>query len=462
MNIPRIVFVLMTQNSGRLIGGRATRIVRVGRTWQMLRPEQNDYLTRTSAGTPMGELFRRYWIPALLAEELAENDGPPVRVQLLSERMIAFRDSNGRLGLLDEFCAHRGVSLWFGRNEECGLRCPYHGWKYDVTGQCVELPSEPESTGFRARIRLRSYPLVELGGVLWTYMGPPEHQPPLPEYEFAQVPAENNFVSKRLQYCNWLQALEGGIDSSHVSWLHRDAFRSDPLMVGSRGNAYNLGDLAPVFEVADHPAGLFIGARRNAEPGTYYWRITPWCMPSFTMIPPRGNHPVHGHFWIPIDDENCWAWSFDYHPLRALSEAERKAMLEGKGIHTRSIPGTYIPVANRDNDYLMDRVGQKEGRTYSGVAGIAMQDASLQESMGPIIDRAKEHLTTTDNGIIMARRRLMRAARELGENGVAPPGVDPATHRVRSAAIVLPAGDAFQVAAKDALTARSGVAHASV
>jgi len=428
----------------------------------MLRKEQNDLLTRTGSGTPMGEMFRRYWIPALLAEELAENDGPPVRVQLLSERMIAFRDTEGRAALVEEFCAHRGVSLWFGRNEECGLRCPYHGWKYDVTGQCVDLPSEPETSGFRASIKLRAYPLIERGGVLWTYMGAPEHQPPLPEFEFATVPVEQTYTSKRLQYCNWLQALEGGIDSSHVSWLHRDAFTSDPLMVGSRGNQYNLGDMQVQFEVADQPAGLFIGARRNAEAGRYYWRITPWCMPSFTMIPPRGNHPVHGHFWIPIDDGNCWAWSFDYHPTRVLTAQELQAMRDGKGIHVKTIPGTYIPVANRDNDYLIDRPGQKVGRTYSGVAGIGMQDASLQESMGPIVDRTREHLLTTDNGIIVARQRLMRAARALAENGTPPPGIDPATHRVRSAAVVLPEGASFAEAAADVLRVTEGVAHRTV
>jgi hypothetical protein len=180
------------------------------------------------------------------------------------------------------------------------------------------------------------------------------------------------------------------------------------------------------------------------------------------MIAPRGAHPVHGHFWIPIDDENCWAWSFDYHPARALTVAEVGAMRDGKGIHTRTIAGTYIPVANRDNDYLIDRAGQKAGATYSGVAGIAMQDASLQESMGPVIDRSKEHLTTTDNGIIMARQRLMRAARALAERGVAPPGTNPATHHVRSAAVVLPAGQVFHEAAREALTARPGTPPASV
>jgi len=428
----------------------------------MLRPEQNSFLTLTAPGTPMGALFRRYWFPALLAGELPEPDCPPVRVQLLSERLIAFRDTAGRLGLIDEFCAHRRVSLWFGRNEEGGLRCAYHGWKYDTAGQCIDLPSEPESNGFRRQTKLIAYPLIERGGVLWTYMGPPEHQPEPPEFEFAMVPPEQTYTSKRLQYCNWLQAMEGGIDSSHVSWLHRDALRSDPLMKGSRGNDYNMNDTAPRFETADHPGGLFIGARRDAGEGQYYWRITPWCMPSFTMIPPRGDHPVHGHFWIPIDDENCWAWSFDYHPLRALTAAELAAMRDGKGIHTRNIPGTFIPEANRANDYLMDRGGQKAGRTYSGVAGIAMQDASLQESMGPIVDRSRERLVSTDNGIIMARQRLLRAARALAEDGTPPPGTDPASQRVRSAALVLPGDAAFVSAAREALTVRPGVAHASV
>ena len=428
----------------------------------MLRQQQNEMITQTGSGMPMGNLFRSYWLPALLAEELPANDCPPVRIKLLSERLVAFRDSLGRYGLIDEFCAHRGVSLWFGRNEECGLRCPYHGWKFDFTGQCIDVPSEPEESGFVKKIKLKSYPLIERGGILWTYMGPSDQTPPLPEWEFALVPSDQRFVSKRLQECNWLQAMEGGIDSSHVSWLHRDNINKDPLFKGAQGNKYNMADMKPVFEVVESPGGLYIGARRNAEDGKYYWRITQWVVPSFTMIPPRGGHTVHGHFWIPIDDENCWAWSFDYHPTRALTETEVSAMRDGKGIHTRTIPGTYIPVANRDNDYLMDRAGQRAGKTFSGVSGIAMQDASLQESMGPVIDRSKEHLTTTDNGIIVARQRLMRAARALAQQGVAPPGTDPATHRVRSAAVVLPADQEFHVAAREALTARPGVPPASV
>jgi phthalate 4,5-dioxygenase len=428
----------------------------------MLRKEQNELLTQTGPGTPAGRLFRSYWIPALLAEELPENDCPPVRVKLLSERLIAVRDTNGRCGLMDEFCAHRGVSLWFGRNEECGLRCVYHGWKYDVTGQCIDVPSEPEASGFAKKIKLKSYPLVERGGVLWAYMGDPATQPPLPEWEFIMVPPAQTYTSKRLQESNWLQAMEGGIDSSHVSFLHRGDLNSDPLFKGAKGNQYNLSDARPVFEVVESPGGLYIGARRNAEDGKYYWRITQWVMPSFTMIAPRGNHSVHGHFWIPIDDEHCWAWSYDYHPIRALSDAERGAMRSGKGIHVACEPATYRSLANKDNDYLIDRAAQKAGRTFSGVEGIGMQDASLQESMGPIVDRMKENLVSTDNGIIMARHRLLKAVKALVDKGAPPPGVDLAHQKVRSAAVVLPPDQPFKDGARDALIARPDVAPASV
>jgi phthalate 4,5-dioxygenase len=353
------------------------------------------------------------------------------------------------------------VSLWFGRNEEKGLRCPYHGWKYDVTGQCIDVPSEPEESGYCQKIKLKSYPMIERGGVLWAYMGPPDKVPPPPEWEFAAVPAPQRYVSKRLQDSNWLQAMEGGIDSSHVSFLHRGDLNSDPLFKGAKGNQYNLADARPVFEVVESAGGLYIGARRNAENDRYYWRITQWVLPSFTMIPPRGNHSVHGHFWIPIDDENSWTWSFDYHPIRNLTAAEVAAMKDGKGIHVKVIPGTFRPVANKDNDYLMDRAAQKSGRSYSGVEGFGMQDGSIQESMGPIVDRTKENLVSTDNGIIMSRHRLLRAIKAL-DKGEMPPGLDPAHQQVRSASVVLARELAFKDAARDALTARPGMAPASV
>src|SRR5262249_29171689 len=206
----------------------------------MLRKEQNDLLTQTGPGTPMGRLFRCYWLPALLADELPENDCPPVRVKLLSERLVAFRDSGGRFGLIDEFGAHGGVPLWCGGKEVGGRGCPYHGWKYDGRGQCIGGPSDRVEGGFCKKVKLASYPLVKRGDVLWTYMGPPQQKPPLPEWEFALVPPEQTFVSKRLQECNWLQAMEGGIDSSHVSFLHRGDLGSDPLFKGTKGNQYNL------------------------------------------------------------------------------------------------------------------------------------------------------------------------------------------------------------------------------
>jgi phenylpropionate dioxygenase-like ring-hydroxylating dioxygenase large terminal subunit len=331
-----------------------------------------------------------------------------------------------------------------------------------VNGQCVEVPSEPENSNFCSKVKLTSYPVVKIGDILWTYMGDPENQPDIPEFEFAQVPPEQTYTSKRWQESNWLQALEGGIDSSHVSWLHSGGLKSDPLFKGAKGNEYNLNDLRPFFEVAEADGGLFVGARRNAEDGKYYWRITPWVMPAFTMVPPRGDHPLHGHFWVPIDDENCWVYTFDYHPTRALAPEERQAMEAGHGVHSRNIPGTYRPEENKDVDYLMDRVAQKRGETFSGVRGIAQQDASLQESMGPIVDRTKERLVSSDTGIIKARQKLRKAVEALRDEGITPPGVDPVHHRIRSAAIVLAQEESFIESCGDALAARPGVAHVSV
>jgi phthalate 4,5-dioxygenase oxygenase subunit len=428
----------------------------------MLRQDINDLLTQTGPGTPMGDLFRQYWLPVLLADELPEPGSPPARVKILSERMIAFRDTEGRYGLMDEFCAHRGASLWFGNNEPGGLRCAYHGWKYDVTGQCIEVPSEPDNSNFFTKVRLTSYPLVKVGDVLWAYLGDPDRQPALPEFEWVHVPPEQTYTSKRWQESNWLQALEGGIDSSHVSWLHSAGLKNDPLFKGSKGNEYNLADMRPFFEVVDSDGGLFIGVRRNAEEGHYYWRITPWVMPSFTMVPPRGDHPVHGHFWVPIDDENCWVFTFDYLPARALTDAERQAMVDGHGVHNEYVPGTFRPLQNKDNDYMMDRAAQRRGETFSGVRGIAMQDASLQESMGPIVDRTKERLVSADSGIIKARRKLVGAANALREEGTMPPGVDTRHHRVRSVSIVLPQEKSFLESCREAMTATPGVRQTSV
>jgi len=427
----------------------------------MLKTELNNLATQTGPGTAMGNLFRRYWLPALMSEQLPAPDCEPVRLELLSEKMLAFRDTSGKLGLIDEFCAHRGVSLWFGRNEENGIRCPYHGWKYDVNGNCTEVPSEPTS-GYCERIKLKSYPMVERGGVIWVYMGPADKQPPLPEWEFATLPAAHSYMSKRIQATNWLQALEGGIDSSHVSFLHSASLSRDPLFKGAKGNQYNLNDLSPVFEVVEADGGLLVGARRNAEDDQYYWRITPWVMPNFTMVPPRGDHPTHGHFWVPINDHTCWTWSFDYHPTRALTTEEVDAMKGGASIHVL-VDKDYVPLQRMENNYLMDRQAQREGLLYSGVEGIGMQDASLQESMGAIQDRTKENLVSTDNGIIMARQRLIKAARALAENpDFALPGIDPDHQKVRSVSLLLKRDVHYKEGAKEHFKSAPGKPHSSV
>ncbi|HEX9398220.1 MAG TPA: aromatic ring-hydroxylating dioxygenase subunit alpha [Burkholderiales bacterium] len=416
----------------------------------MIDREENEILTRTGAGTLMGDLFRRYWLPALLSAEVAKPDCPPVRVTLLGEPLICFRDSNGKIGLIDEFCAHRGVSLWFGRNEECGLRCAYHGWKYDITGQCVDLPSEGNAGPMRKRMKLKSYPCLELGGVVWTYMGPPAQQPEPPAIEWARVPPGRRFVSKRLQESNWLQALEGGIDSSHVSFLHGAALKRDPLFKGSRGNQYNLHDRQPEFDIVDFPGGLLIGARRNADAGRYYWRVTPWVLPTHTIIPPRAGHPLGAHVWVPIDDQHCWAWSINYHPRRNLNKKELVAMKSGKGIHVKYVPGSFVPLQNKTNDYLMDRKGQAKGHTFSGIEGIGMQDASLQESMGVVQDRTRENLCPTDRGIVMARKKLLDAAK-ANRDGKPIPGLLADEQRVRSCAIELPREQHFREHARHGL-----------
>ena len=416
--------------------------------------EVNATLCQTGPNTSMGRLFRRYWIPLLISSELPDNDGAPLRVTVLSEKLLAFRNTDGTVGLIDEFCAHRGVSLWFGRNEEHGIRCPYH-----VNGQCVDVPSEDQDSGYAKRIQLTSYPCVEQGGVIWAYMGKPSEQPPLPKFEWNLVPSENRYVSKRLQECNYMQAMEGGIDSSHVSFLHSGELHTDPLHKGTKGAKFQ-GDKKPYFEVQESNGGLLIGARRNAEPGFYYWRISQWIMPWYTMIPPYGENALNGHAFVPIDDENCWVWSMTYKPAAALSEKEIHSMDNGEGMYAELIPGTYLPAANKRNDYLINRDLQKTGRYYSGVKGIGMQDASLQESMGPLQDRSVENLVSTDNAIIMARNRLLKAAKNL-DNGVAPAGLDQDSHFVRSASVELPVGVPFKEAAAENLKANIGKSHVS-
>ena len=423
---------------------------------------QQQTLIETDRGTPMGELFRRYWIPAMLSWELPEPDCDPVQIRLLGEDLLGFRDTDGNLGLIQEFCPHRGVSLFYGRNEECGVRCSYHGWKFDVNGKCVDMPSEPDESSFKDKVRITAYRLIERGGVLWAYMGPPDVEPPLPQLEWALLPPANRYVSKRIQECNYLQALEGGIDSSHVSTLHRFNLDDDPMHEGAHGNAYLKADTRPKFEVHDSKSGLLIGARRNADAQNDYWRITPFIMPWYTIIPPFGANVIGAHAFVPIDDENCWTWSINYDPARELTKEEVAAMDAGMGIHVEYVPGTFRPKANRDNHYLVDRGAQRAKKSFSGVKGISMQDASLQESMGRIVDRTTERLGTSDAAIIAARRTLLHAAEELVEGGPPPIATEPEAQYVRSASILIPKGVPFAEGAAEALRAAPGKPFVSV
>ena len=399
-------------------------------------PEMADTLVRTGPATPMGALMRRYWVPVLLASEIAEPDGPQVRVQILGERLLAFRDSDGHAALIGEFCSHRGVSLFFGRVEEGGIRCAYHGLKFDRTGRCVEVPSAPQVCD---RMGIVGYPCIERAGMVWAYLGPKDAQPAPPGLEWCGLPASHVFVSKRLQETNYLQAMEGGIDTSHVSYVHRYEVDTDPMHQGTLANHYIKADGNVVFEIEKTPFGLTLYGRRQGEPDTYYWRITQWLFPWFTLIPPFGEHALGGHVWVPIDDHHCWAWSINWRADQPLHADELAHMQAGRGIHCEyDAPGSFRPRQNRANDYLIDRQAQRDKRAFSGVFGISVQDASLQESMGSIQDHAIEKLLPTDRGIVMARRMLHEAATGLAQQQAEPPALDAAEQRVRAAGVLLP------------------------
>jgi phenylpropionate dioxygenase-like ring-hydroxylating dioxygenase large terminal subunit len=410
----------------------------------MLTNEENRLLTETNRGTPGGEYFRRYWLPALFSSELPGPDSPPVRIRLLGEDLLAFRDTEGRVGIVDEFCPHRQASLFWGRNEECGLRCVYHGWKFDVNGACVDIPNEPPEYRFQNKVRITAYQAQEHGGLVWVYMGPPESVPEMPKLEWARVPETHRYISKRFQETNYLQAVEGGIDSSHSNSLHAtvEAFRmTDSYVEGVRNSSnlrdkYHVLDKSPRFTVQKTDYGLIIAARRNVGEDTYYWRLTQFLLPSYTMIPYQQGNSIHGHCWVPRDDETCWVWTFSWNPDRPLPEKDWEAIREETFVHTAVDPVTFRPLRNKSNDYLIDRELQRKS-SMTGIHGFAAQDTAIQESMGPIADRTRERLGTSDTAIIAARRLLLQEIRalEAGEEPSAPRNGD--AYWVRSASMVM-------------------------
>jgi phthalate 4,5-dioxygenase oxygenase subunit len=420
----------------------------------MLSHEDNERLTRVGPGTPMGTLMRRFWLPILLASELPEADCPPVRVRLLGENLVAFRDSEGQLALVAENCPHRGASLFFGRNEEAGIRCVYHGWKFDTSGACVDMPNEPPESNFKSKVHVTAYPCVERGEIIWAYLGPREFQAAPPELEWMHVPANHRFVTKRTQDCNYLQNVEGEVDSSHVSFLHSRP-RPAEGVVDQRNslNRYFAVDRSPVFFVKPTDYGIAIGARRNADPESFYWRITQFLLPTYTMIPPLSD-TIHFTSATPIDDEHMIGFTVTWHPDRPLNEADRAEAESWTGIHTEVDPVTYRPLRNRDNEYLIDREEQRRGHSYTGIRGIREEDMAVQEGMGVIYDRSREHLGTSDLAVIAMRRQLLQALRDLeaGIEPTAPTNAD--AYRVRSVSIVLPRDVTWDRGAAEELLAK--------
>jgi nitrite reductase/ring-hydroxylating ferredoxin subunit len=396
----------------------------------MLSREDNELLTRTGAGTPMGDLMRRYWIPAVLSKQIAEPDSPPVRVQIMGEKLVAFRDTDGRVGILDEQCPHRTASLFFGRNEECGLRCVYHGWKFDVDGNCTDLPSEPPGSNFQSKVRARAYPCLERGGLVWTYMGPPEKKPEFPDLIWTQIPESHLYVTRRIQESNWLQGLEGGFDTSHLAFLHSGTTEPSRRVVPSQ------------YPVVPLEGGFIAGTGREVKAGETLWSANLMFAPFHKVF---ATSPEAAHVWVPIDDETTMLYSADYWVDRPLTDEDLKRTTDYHGIHTENIPGTDRAVQNKRNDYQIDRDLQKSGKSYTGMRGLGVQDTAVQESMGPIADRTKEHLGVSDTAIIQIRKLLLQILRDVAA-GKEPPGLDPASYRVRSTRFSLPSGETFESA----------------
>jgi phthalate 4,5-dioxygenase len=404
----------------------------------MLPPQENELITRIGQGTPMGNTMRRYWIPACLTSEIAEADSPPVRVRLLGEDLVAFRDSDGRIGLIDEFCPHRRVSLFFGRNEECGLRCVYHGWKFDVEGNCVDQLNEPPEHQFKHRIHITAYPTVELGGLVWAYMGPADKIPAPPKFAWTQVPEARRHVSKVIEECNWLQALEGGIDTSHAPILHRlltdNSTRggikpSNPFV---RGKAPTL-----VVDITDY-GYLYAGIRPLGDSDVHI-RSYHFVMPFHQIRPSRtasGLPSDAGHIWVPMDDENCMVYNWMYSTTDAPLTEEDK-LERGIGNGPQHVDQkTFRSKQNRSNNYGLDREVQRT-ESYTGIDGVNQQDRALQESMGRIVDRSKEHLGPADKAIAQARRLLRQAVKTV-EAGGTPDGTGTGYYHIRAGEEVLP------------------------
>ena len=389
----------------------------------------SEALTRVGPGTVMGEFFRQYWLPAAMSSELVA-DGPPMRLVLLGERLIAFRDSAGRLGVLDHRCPHRCASLFLARNEEGGLRCVYHGWKFDIEGNCLDMPSVPPLQDFRGKVRAKAYRAAERNGILWVYMGARRQTPPLPMIEAALLPeSELQFMFAQRE-CNWLQALEGDIDTSHFGFLHAGGVDAAELPADNLIR-YTVTNRAPEYHVADTSWGTMYAAYRAAEDGQTYWRFANFLFPFWTQTPQGAFDRVQARGWLPLDDTHTMFLSLSWKNLpQELALRSNSRVIPGSRTLPQYLPngtdwfGRWRLAGNQTNDWLIDREAQKQGKIFTGIAGIHAQDQAVTESMGPITDHAHEHLGPGDRMITRTRRRLLAAARALARDGTVPPAVD--------------------------------------
>lgn len=392
-------------------------------------PEENDLLCRVEGNAPMGQIMRRHWIAACLSEEVAEPDGKPVRVRLLGENLVVFRNSKGRLGVLDEYCAHRRASLVFARNEECGLRCLYHGWKFDVDGNVVDMASEPVGSADPSRVKQKSYPVREGGGFVWTYMGPPEEMREFEPPAFAPTPDARVSATKVRVKCNWAQILEGQIDSAHSSSLHSSDMV--PAQVdGAKATDVNWlrpsTDKAPRFQIERTSYGFRYAAIRRPimnESTHDYIRTTVYIAPFTALIPPNNVHNV-ATLLTPEDDYNTIfyfiAWNGPDKP-GVPPDVWRKFNVLQWGV---DVDKDFNNVRNRTNDYQQNRELMKTGN-FTGISGIPNQDIAMWESMGPISDRTRERVGASDVAVVAFRRLMVEAARTMRDSGNAIGAAEP-------------------------------------
>jgi len=393
-------------------------------------------LTQVGPGTVMGSLMRQYWLPALRSSELVAS-GDPMRLMLLGERLVAFRDKAGQVGVMDHRCPHRGASLFFGRNEEGGIACVYHGWKFAAGGQCLAMPNLPPQQDFSQKVRARAYKVTERAGLIWVYMGDRAEAPPFPAIEATLLPeAEINILFVQRE-CNWLQALEGDIDTSHFGFLHVGSVKPEQVPADN-WIKYQVNNRAPDYQVADTDCGTMYCAYRPAEEEATYWRFAHFGFPFWTFIPQgEFSRLVFARAWVPMDDTHTMFVSLVW-----KGAARTRSLADGKPIpgatptleflpNTTDWHGRWRPRQNAANDYLIDRDAQRRDEIYSGISYIHMQDQAVTESMGPIVDHTLEHLAPSDQMITRTRRRLLLAARALRDQGTVPPGVDNPTLYLR-------------------------------